>query len=699
MLKGSNAEDRLNDDVLAFRRDVILRALSESGEKDPEIGFAEAVGWMLEEAEECVDYVPCSFRGTGAHRRSLAVDGYTFDDADNSLCVVITVFDGEADPITVTQTAAKTEFSKLTAFIDEAFACDDGHLSAAEGPVADFVDLLQTHRSSISRLRLYLATDGLLSDRVRDWPESTLCGIPADFHIWDMARFHGALSSQSGREALTVNFAQLAAGGIPCLQASLLNSDYSAYLCVIPGDALARIYDVYGSRLLEGNVRSFLGKTGKVNKAIRETILREPGMFFAFNNGVSATASSVIVEKTADGPRLMSATDLQIVNGGQTTASLMFTKRKDGSDLSAVFVQMKLSVVPEELSGGLIPKISEYANKQNKISDSDLSSNHEYHRKMEELSRRVKAPPTSGSQRSTSWFYERAKGQYRIETAKMSPGEKQRFEADNPRFQVLTKTDLAKVENSWRCLPHEVSKGAQKNFDVFSRYIVAEWAAKPLQFNDEYFRRVVAHTIVFRSLEKLIPHEAWYEGGYRANVVTYTIAKFCSLLETCTAKRVLDYQGIWRRQAISPALREQLRLIAEAMYRVITKPDQQGSENITEWSKKALAWDRAQQAEVELLPAFVAELVSGEDFKRASSDAEDDAAIDRGLVAVTRVLATKASDWREIRQWGLTRRLLTPKEEQLLLVAANPRRPPTDRQAEAILKIRRNLEHEGLLLA
>ncbi|MEN5067374.1 AIPR family protein [Achromobacter aegrifaciens] len=689
----------MSDNVLAFRQDVISRVLSEVGEEVPAVGFATVIGQMLEEAEECVDYMPCPFRGTGARRRNLGVDGYSFDEADGSLRIVITVFGGKEEPTTVTQTTARTEFAKLTAFIEEALAGNDDYLPTDEDPVVDFVDLLQTHRTSISRLRLYLVTDGLLSGRIRDWPESTLCAIPTDFYIWDMARLHGALSSQGGREALTVDFAQLSEGGIPCLQASLLHSEYSAYLCVIPGDTLAQIYDTYGSRLLEGNVRSFLGKIGKVNKAIRETILREPGMFFAFNNGISATASSVAIEKTANGPRLMSATDLQIVNGGQTTASLTFTKRKEGSDLSAVFVQMKLSVVPEELSGGLIPKISEYANKQNKVSDSDLFSNHEYHRKLEELSRRIKAPPPSGSQRPTSWFYERAKGQYRIETAKMSPAEKQRFEVDNPKSQLLTKTDIAKVENSWRCLPHEVSKGAQKNFDVFSKYIVMEWSTKPLQFNDEYFRKIVAHTIVFRTLEKLISTEAWYEGGYRANIVTYSIAKLCHMLETSAAERVLDYQGIWRQQTISHALREQLRLIARSMYTVITTPDQEGSENITEWSKKALAWDRAQQARVELLPEFAAELVSAEEAKHASTDAEEDAAIDRGLAAITKVLATKPSDWRQIRQWGLERRFLTPKEEQLLLVAATPRRLPTDRQAEAILKIRRILESEGLVLS
>jgi hypothetical protein len=685
----------VNDEVVAFRRDIVARAAAEYSEREPDAGFAAVVGQMLEEAEEFVDFMPCHFRGTGTRRRNLAVDGYSFDEADGSLRIVVTAFDGGAEAPTLTQTAARTEFAKLTAFIEETLAENDDHLPADEDPVVDFAELLQTHRASISRFRLYLATDGLLSDRIRDWPTATLGDIPADFHIWDIGRFYGALSSAGGREALTVDFSELSEGGLPCLQASLEQAEYGAYLCVLPGEALAHIYDRYGSRLLEGNVRSFLGKTGKVNKAIRETILRGPEMFFAFNNGISATASSVVVEPTKDGQRLVSATDLQIVNGGQTTASLAFTHRKDGADLSHVFVQMKLSVVPEELAGALIPKISEYANKQNKVSDSDLFSNHEYHRKFEELSRRIKAPPRNGALRPSSWFYERAKGQYRIETAKMSPGEKQRFEADNPKLQLITKTDLAKVENSWRGLPHEVSKGAQKNFDAFSKYIVEQWAAKPLQFNDEYFRRVVANCIVFRALEKLIPGEAWYEGGYRANIVTYSIAKLCDMTANAPGGKALDYQAIWRQQGISPALSEQVRIVARAMYAVITAPEG-GTENVTEWCKKNLAWDRARQAVVRLLPAFETELVSAEDVKQAIEDAAGDAAIDRGIAAVTRVLATRPSDWKQIRQWGLDRQLLTAKEEQLLLVATNPRRPPSDRQAAAILQIHRKLEREGL---
>lgn len=687
--------NQLDDLLRAFRDGVIARAAAEFGGRDPEAGFGSIAGEMLEDAEELIDFVPCPYRGTGTRRRTLGVDGYAFDEADGSLRIVIAEFDGHQSPVTLTQTTAKTIFLRLVSFVEESFAGNDDHLPADEDPATDLAGLLQVHRSTISRLRLYLVTDGLLSDRIRDWPEQSVGGIPAEFHIWDIARFHNVLSSRSGREALTVDFGVLVDGGVPCLQASLNQEEYSGYLCVLPGDVLARMYEDYGSRLLEGNVRSFLGKAGKVNKAIRETVLRNPEMFFAFNNGIAATATSVEVQDTPEGPKILSATDLQIVNGGQTTASLALARRKDGADLTGIFVQMKLSVVDAEKSADLIPKISEYANRQTKVSDSDLFSNHAFHRKMEELSRRIKAPPRPGSQRATTWFYERAKGQYRTEMSKMSPAEKLRYEVDSPKHQVITKTDLAKIENSWHQLPHEVSKGAQKNFDAYSKFVISEWQNRPLQFNDEFFRSVVVHAIVFRELEQLIPTQTdWYDGGYRANIVTFTIAKLTQIIVEQGRGNVLNIQSIWRAQTISPALTVQLKVIARVMYTVITSPEQ-GLENVTEWCKKELAWQRAQQQKVTLMPEFASELVSGAEQIRREADAVDNARVDTGLAAITDVLNYKSSNWRAVRDWGNNRRELTPKEDQLLLLAATAEKVPSDKQAAAILQIRKRLEAEG----
>ena len=141
---------------------------------------------------------------------------------------------------------------------------------------------------------------------------------------------------------------------------------------MIPAEVIAQIYDRFGSRLLEGNVRSFLSTKVKVNKGIRNTIINEPEMFFAYNNGISATATDAEFRKTEHGLQLISANDLQIVNGGQTTASLLMAKIKDKADLANVYVQMKLSVVSPTTADSVIPLIARYANSQNQISDADF---------------------------------------------------------------------------------------------------------------------------------------------------------------------------------------------------------------------------------------------------------------------------------------------------------------------------------------
>ncbi|WP_234911303.1 AIPR family protein, partial [Vibrio anguillarum] len=140
-----------------------------------------------------------------------------------------------------------------------------------------------------------------------------------------------------------INFKDDFGGGIPILKASGGSDALESYLAVIPGKQLAEIYDKWGPRLLEANVRSFLQVRGKVNKGIRDTIRDEPHMFFSYNNGLSATADNIEIDKTDSGYQLVSVNNLQIVNGGQTTASLYAASKALKEQIQQVFVQMKLT--------------------------------------------------------------------------------------------------------------------------------------------------------------------------------------------------------------------------------------------------------------------------------------------------------------------------------------------------------------------
>src|SRR5262249_27626882 len=162
----------------------------------------------------------------------------------------------------------------------------------------------------------------------------------------------------------------------------------------------------------------------------------------AYNNGISATASEAGFVERDGALRLAKLRHLQIVNGGQTTASIFNVMKKDkGVNLDRIRVQMKLSVIKPELVDEMVPRISQYANSQNKVSDADFFSNHPFHVRIEGISRRLWAPAPEGVLTQTHWFYERARGQYANASAWLKPAKKREFDLQNPRGQVMTKTD------------------------------------------------------------------------------------------------------------------------------------------------------------------------------------------------------------------------------------------------------------------
>lgn len=656
--------------------------------------FAEVCGELLEEAEELYDFEPCYCRRKGSKNRNVAVDGYTFDDADMSVRIVLAHFSGGQESENLTKTEAKALFGAATSFVEDSVSGYLQKITEESSPEHGLAKDLQARFGSLLRFRFYLVTDRVLSDRVRDWPEGEISGVPAEFHIWDAARFFRAHVSCSGRDELIVSFEGAEGGGLPFLPASVSGDDYTGYLSVIPGALLANVYEEFGSRLLEGNVRAFLSTTVKVNKGIQQTLQKEPEMFFAYNNGIAATASSVEITQTDAGLRITSATDFQIVNGGQTTASLAYARRKAGAELDDVFVQMKLSVVDQVRAGSLIPLIARFSNSQNKVSDADFFANHEFHRRMESISRRLRAPARKGSQLETRWFYERARGQYAVETGRLNQADKNRFELENPRDQIITKEDLAKAENSWKKLPFEVSRGRQKNFLKFAERITGEWESSPDSFNDEYFRAMVTRIMIFRHLERVIPKQSWYDGGYRAQTVTFTIAKLADVIEKQGAGRQFNSHQIWRQQSLSSPLIAQLLLIAKAAFDVITSPEA-GVQNVTEWSKKELAWKRLQEKNVPLLTELADELAASEDVAARHRMSKVEAKIDAGVDALKEVFAFGNKNWVRLKQWADEKNAVTPKEVDLLRVAINPKWMPSDRQAQDLIRLLRRLRDEG----
>jgi hypothetical protein len=685
-------------DLNDFRTDFLNEAASwaSSDLNFRHSSFVEVAVTHLEDAGEVADFEACYFRRPGIGRRALAIDGYAFDEADASLRVfVANPSFAEAAP-SLTQTEASTLLGRLRAFLEEAVTGrlePELEISSAE---YGFAQEVRRRFPEVSRIRAYLLSDAVLSSRARDWPEAEVEGVPVEFHVWDIARFHRLHESRSGRDDLAIDLSVLVDGGLPCIEAGTDSDDYAAYLCVVPGRVLAEMYEEYGSRLLEANVRSFLTIKGRVNKGIRNTILHDASSFFAYNNGIAATASKVTIEDGDHGLRLVNATDLQIVNGGQTTASIASAHLNDHASLDHVFVPMKLSVIAPEKSGEMIPWISRFANSQNRVNDADFFANHDYHRRLQEISRRLWAPARPGTQHETHWFYERARASYMNETAVLSPAKKRRFMEINPRNQVITKTELAKSENAWAERPNVVSKGAQKNFLDFADRITKEWDADPDRFNEHYFRSVVCRVVLFRKTEEIVSAQPWFGGGYRPNVVAYTLARLARLIDDDGAKRRLDVDAIWLRQGTTPAIDAQLTLIAKAMNDVITWAERR-VQNITEWAKQSDCWERARTSPVDLLPELAAELCESERVVTAARAAKTLQHLDSGIGAQAQVVELGSAYWTGAWTWAQQHRLIGPEEDRLMRQAAGfGHGLPTDWQSVKLLDLKKRLELEGL---
>ncbi|MBB3139258.1 AIPR family protein [Halomonas organivorans] len=656
--------------------------------------FMETVANELIETGVTEGFELCHFRA----KRGMRVDGYWFDD-EGILDLFVADYESRDDLASLTKTDVDTTFKRVENFfeasISKGLAADLELTSPEYGLARQITD----RKGAIRRLRLTLFSERSLSERIKELPDSVVADIPVTYQIWDISRLHRQRSSRSHKEPLDLDFEQMFGSGISCLPAHLGDKAYQSYLTVMPAEVLASLYERFGARLLEQNVRTFLQARGTVNKGIRATILNEPGMFFSYNNGITATAQSVETNMTDSGLAITRVIDLQIVNGGQTTASLFHTRRRDKADLSQIFVQMKLSVIDSQNSEAVVPKISEYANTQNRVNAADFFSNHPFHIRMEGFSRRIWAPAKNGAQRETKWFYERARGQYADAQSKLTPSEQRRFKAENPKPQMFTKTDLAKFENVWDDHPRYVNLGAQKNFAQYAHRIGREWEKSSDSFNEHYFKRSVARGLIFRATERLVSTQPWYKGGYRANIVAYTLAVLSEI--TKRKKGHLDFLRIWNEQGIDAVMDSVLSIVSCVVNEEITRPPD-GISNISEWCKKEACWDRIQGRTVEIekrLPSeFYSQLVSSDEQAAEVRTARQTQRIDNGIEAQRQVLAVPAEKWSRLHGRLIEKALLTPKEIGILKIAMQiPEKIPTEKQCTVLLGILEKGRTEGIV--
>lgn len=682
-----------------YRREflTLVRVVAESDREGTVPSFVGQAANSLLDAGVIPDYESCFYTGTGRRKRKLRVDGYALDDFDMTMYLLIADYSGSDEPETLTMTQAKTVLDRLFAFLDEALTGFLHKEMEISTPAYDLVENIRTNQSRIRKYSFILLTDKIASERIDTLPFGEIQNVPVEYHVWDMNRFYRVTESESGRDEIYIKFDDYIQGGMPCLEASTAETDeYRSFLCVIPGIVLADIYDKYGSRLLEGNVRSFLSTKRAVNKKIRETILRQPKRFFAYNNGISATATDVEVEKQGNGLSVSSVKGLQIVNGGQTTASISNARFKDGVSLESIYVQVKLTEVDPVLASSIIPDISRSSNSQNKVSEADFFSNHPFHIQMEKFSRKIFAPAVGGAQYETHWFYERANGQYMQEQSRMKKSEKNRFIMLNPQKQKMTKTDFAKVYNAWRGLPQKVSLGAQKNFAVFAELITDEWEKSNTQFNELFFKQCVALTILFKKIHITIKQQTWYENGYLANLTAYSMAKLSQVLNENMLNKELDLMQIWDRQEIPDILCEQLMPIYKAVFDVLTDRHRL-VQNVTEWSKNNVCWERAKGVNIQLHPEINDVMIDKNEAKTQARSARTEQKMISGIEAQMFVVEKGQSYWLDILTWAGKKKLLSPEENKILSLAGrmSGTRIPNEVQCRILQEIRNKVLAEG----
>lgn len=625
--------ETLENFATSLHQDILAIAEMEGDEALRPDAFTQYMIDILIESGEVQEGEACFHRARGVE-----VSGFGIADDGDTLDIFVSRYEQAASPSTLSRTEIEVAFRRLTGFMTQVFNGYHRELEESS-PVFDMALTIFQARQQLLRVRFFLFTDEVA--RLEFKPDEQIEGLPVSYHIWDIQRLQRYVASGRSYEPIRIDFVQEFGAAIPCLPAATLDSDFQAYLAILPGSVLSAIYERYGPRLLELNVRSFLQARGKVNQGIRATIRERPDRFLAYNNGISATAQEVELMPLPEGGHgIRAATGLQIVNGGQTTASLYNAAKKDRADLSKVFVQAKLTVVGEEGLTEIVPLISRYANSQNTVNEADFSANDQFHVRLEGLSRTVWARATGGTRRQTKWFYERARGQYQDALAREgTPARMRQFKQAHPNVQRFTKTDLAKFVGTWDQLPYQVSSGAQKNFREFTLRLNEVAQVEP---DERFFQHLVAKAILFRRAERLVSDQHF--GGYRANIVTYTIA----WLVRRTEGRI-NLDQIWDEQDITPALAKAITDVSWHIHKTITHPPSGG--NVTEWYKKKACWEQVCQLAISLPDELQVELVPANNPGKVSphssvQHSSEDAA------AVIGASQVPAEIWLEVSHWA-----------------------------------------------
>lgn len=480
--------------------------------------------------------------------------------------------------------------NQIKKFINDAYKKHIDYIDKSHSELCELIKIIEKQGKDFDRININLLVNGF-SDIEKNRIEIKGLDINVFVNTWDIERLFKINVTNSVHEPIEIDFEKFTdqGKGLQCLQVPSIDKMYDCYLAIVPGEVLANLYNEFSNELLESNVRAFLGQAGKFNKGIRDTIRSKPQMFLPYNNGITATSESVET-KLIDGQLVITKlNDFQIVNGGQTTASLYHTQKKfKDADLSKIYVQMKLTVIKDIDQKNIeVPNISRFANSQNKVSELDLSSNNPYFVQIENLSRKKYVINPDNKNQSLLWFFERANGQYRETLNKQTPSQQRKFKEQNPPHLKFVKSDIAKYINIWELEPHFVSQGSQKNFIHYTKKI-NELVSKNKLPGENFYRKLIANAILFKTVDKLFGRKGIDAIG-DTNLKAFSVAYAISYFHFLTNNR-LNLWAIYELQKIDENVKNHLFKVLCFVYEHLIS-EASGS-LISEYAKRFSSWDK-----------------------------------------------------------------------------------------------------------
>ena len=598
---------------------------------------------LLEKNEEVLTPFLYSCDMRGSQNRNIGFDAYAFSEADSSIVLIISDYELENKNDNLTNTDIDALYKKMRYFIEDAYNnrikdfCDESD---------DIIDIAKDFREKIgvaentevTAFKFYIITNKVLSTRVKSVEKENLFGRPTSIKLWTLERFFDIYKS-SKSERIKVKCSDFGVDGIQCIKANVSSSNlFDSYMGVVPGLMLAKLFKQYQAPLLEGNIRCFLSAKGKINKAIKGTIVGEhPENFFTYNNGIAVVSNAV--EVSEDGRYITYFDGFQIINGGQTTASLtnaLIKGEAPSGNLEKIYVPMKLTVLNFDINeddsveekqrkldlyNTIVQDIAKCSNWQNPTKEADFFSNDPFHREMERLSllRENETPIKPGALSGTYWFYERSKNRWEQNTFYMTKAKRDAWNKIHPKNQVITKEKFGMYFNTIDLMPHLVCGGGVKNMPHFAESIIARMEKNPNMVNSFFFRKYVAAKIIYDSTDKIIASADWYPvGGYKAMYVPYTISK---IIASLPQGKEIDWTRIWNAQRIYESLARQIEIVAYKTYRFLNTISNGGIER--SFAVKEETWKQYRLEPLVLEDDFVNELIDSEEFKdKARSEAK-----------------------------------------------------------------------------